>query len=176
MEIKPSVPPEVMATHALPEDDQLLAVIGRIALCRGQLDNALRMTVKDLAGVTKEETLDATARQGPRDLRERVRKLGRMRLGEGPALVRLDALLQRASRVTERRNQLLHSVWGRDIDGRGDYLRVEDHSFQPAPSVKELEELFIQLRSLLADFIDARFSGFLYEALKAKPSGQAHVA
>ena len=48
---------------------------------------------------------------------------------------------------------------------------VEDHSFQKAPTAKELEEgLLIQLRTVLADLVEARFSGgFLYEALKAKP-------
>ncbi len=175
MDAKLGTPPEARPTHALPDDRELLAAIGRIALTQGQLDNALRMTVKDLAGVTQEEALDATVRQGPRELRERVRKLGRKRLGEGPTLVRLDALLQRAAKVTEQRNRLLHSVWGSDIDGRGDYLRGEDHSFQPAPSAKELEELLIELRTVLADLIDARFSGFLYEALRAKPTGQAHI-
>ncbi len=94
MDAKLGTPPEARPTHALPDDRELLAAIGRIALTQGQLDNALRMTVKDLAGVTQEEALDATVRQGPRDLRERVRKLGRKRLGEGPTLDRLDALLQ----------------------------------------------------------------------------------
>jgi hypothetical protein len=168
---KLSTAPEKLTYH-LPKDERLLATIGTIALRHAQLDNALRMTVKDLAGVTKQEGLDATARQGSRELRERVRKLGRKRLGEGEALVRLDALLQRAARVTERRNQLLHSVWGRDTDGRGDYFRAEDHSFQPAPEVKELEKLLIELTSLLADFLDAaRSGGRLYEALNANPPG-----
>src|ERR1700737_3647452 len=56
-------------THALPKDEQLLAAIGRIALTQGQLDNALRMAIKDLADVTKEQALDATARPGSGELR-----------------------------------------------------------------------------------------------------------
>jgi hypothetical protein len=167
MDTKPNAPANL--THALPKDEKSLAAIGRIALVHSQLDNQFRMTVKDLVGVTQEEALDATARQGSGELRKRIWKLGRTRLGDGPALVRLQALLQRASRATEGRNQLLHSVWGRDPDGRGDYLRGEDHRFQLAPTAKELEETLIELMAVLADFVEGRLRGFLDEALKAKP-------
>ena len=74
-------------THAFPRSQRLSAAIGKIALAHAWLDNALRMLVKDLAGVTKEEALDSTARQGSWELRRRVRTLGKARLGEGPALV-----------------------------------------------------------------------------------------
>ena len=80
-----------------PKMNQSLATIGKIALRHAQLDNQLRMTIKDLAGVTQNEALDATARQGSSELRKRVQKHGRKRLGEGQALVRLDDLLQRAA-------------------------------------------------------------------------------
>ena len=71
-----------------PKDDKVLAAIGYITITHAWLDYSLRMTVKDLAAVTKEEALDSTARQGSSELRERVRRLAKMRLGEGPALVK----------------------------------------------------------------------------------------
>ena len=143
------------------------ATIGdQITLTHAWLDNAFRMTVMDLAAVTKEEALDSTARQGSRELRERVRKLGKMRLGKGPALVKLGAILSRAERVTERRNHLLHSVWGRDLDGEGNFLREPEHSFEPAPKTEELSEVSEDILKLVYDMIEARLEGFLHAALK----------
>jgi hypothetical protein len=177
MDTKPNAPANL--THGLPKDEKLLAAIGRIALVHAQLDNQLRMTVKDLVGVTQEEALDATARQSSGELRKRIWKLGRTRLGDGPALVRLQALLQRASRATEGRNQLLHSVWGRDPDGRGDYLRGEDHHFQPAPTAKELEEaLIVPLNTChrLQHFQRPTPSNFSPNASHASHRGDEHMA
>jgi len=158
--------------HALPTDEKILAAIGTIALRHGQLDNALRMTIKDLTGVDHTEALDATARDGSRELRERIRKLARHRLGEGVALVRLQALLTRAGRATGQRNKLMHAVWGTELDG-GPMISDDDHEFRPIPSVAELEELdheiVIILDALIQAGIQARHDGFLLEALK-KPA------
>jgi hypothetical protein len=127
------------------------------------------MTVMDLAGVTKDEALDGTARQGSRELRERVRRLGKTRLGEGPALVKLDAILRRAERATEQRNHLLHSVWGTNLDRDGNFLREPDHSFRPAPTAKELEKLSAEILDVVYSIITARLDGFLQVALKKRP-------
>jgi hypothetical protein len=151
--------------HALPDDDKILAAIGTIALRHGQLDNALRMTIGDLTGVEKTESLDATARDGSRELRDRIRRLARKRLGEGTPLVRLQAILTRAARATDKRNELLHAVWGTELDG-GPIMRGDDHKFRPPPSVLELEALHEEIARILIDLIDARFNGFLFEALK----------
>jgi hypothetical protein len=94
---------------------KILAAIGAIALRHGQLDNALRMTIKDLTGVDQTEALDATVRDGSGELRERIRKLARQRLGDGAALVRLQALLTRVRRATDKRNELMHAVWGVEL-------------------------------------------------------------
>jgi hypothetical protein len=151
--------------HALPSDDKILAAIGNIALRHGQLDNALRMTIGDLTGVEKTEALDATARDGSRELRDRIRRLARQRLGEGTPLVRLQAILTRAARATAKRNELLHAVWGTELDG-GPMMRGDDHKFRPTPSIQELKALDAEIANILVDLIDARFNGFLFEALK----------
>jgi hypothetical protein len=160
-------------THGLPTDEKILAGIGTIALRHGQLDNALRMIIKDLTGVDQTEALDATARDGSREIRERIRKLARQRLGEGEALVRLQALLTRAERATEKRNNLMHAVWGTELDG-GPMVRGDDHEFRPAPSVAELKDLGHEIARILDDLIQARLDGFLLESLKKparKPQG-----
>ena len=163
---------ETNLTHSFP-NDEALAAIGKITLSHAWLDYALRMTVMDLAGVTKNEALDGTARQGSRELRERVRRLGKTRLGEGPALVKLDALVHRAERATEQRNHLLHSVWARNLDRDGDFLREPDHSFRPAPTAKELENLTAEILDVVYSVINARLDAFLKAALKKKTLREA---
>ncbi|MDE2228548.1 MAG: hypothetical protein KGL11_05850 [Alphaproteobacteria bacterium] len=93
---------ERRVSHRLPDDRRRLSAIGMIALRHGQLDNQLRMLIKDLTDVTKKEALDATVRDGSRELRYRIRKLAKRRLGDGTALVKLQALLTQAGRATTR--------------------------------------------------------------------------
>ena len=106
-----------MIYMGLPEDQRVLAAIGKIAIRHGQLDYSLRMAVRTLAGIEITEALDATARQTAGELRRRVRRLAQKRLGEGDALVRLDALLNRARGAAEKRNGLLHGLWAHELDG-----------------------------------------------------------
>jgi hypothetical protein len=154
--------------HGLPSDEKMLAVIGTIALRHGQLDNALRMIIKDLTGIEQTEALDVTARVGSRELRDRIRKLALQRLGEGSALLKLQALLTRAERTTDRRNELMHAVWGTELDG-GPVMRGDNHEFRPVPTITELQQLDFEIIRILEDLIGARHDGFLLEALK-KPT------
>jgi hypothetical protein len=157
----------------LPTDEKMLAAVGTIALRHGQLDNALRMTIKDLTGVDQTEALDATARDGSRELRERIRKLARQRLGDGATLLRLQALLTRAGRATDKRNELMHAVWGTELDG-GPVMRGDGHEFRPAPSLTELQTLQEEITRIFDDLSRARLDGFLLEALK-KPTDKSQA-
>jgi hypothetical protein len=82
-----------MIYFKLPDDPALLAAVAKVAVRHGQLDYVLRMAVKSIERLTIRQGLDATERQGSAALRERVRKLARKKLGEGRALVLLDAML-----------------------------------------------------------------------------------
>jgi hypothetical protein len=148
----------------LPEDPLVLAAIGKIALRHGQLDYHLKMTVRTLTDTTIPEAIDATERQSSRDLRERVRRLARMRIGEGGALVQLDALLERARRVTARRNELLHGLWAQELDG-GPVMRAHGLEFGPIPTVQDLEAVADALAQIAKDLRFARLDGFLRDAL-----------
>ena len=106
-----------MITFHVPEDKALLAAFGEVALRHEHLNHILRMTIKTLAKLRPQEALDATAYDGSRQLRERIRKLARPRLGEGEALLKLEAILERCRRVTERRNELTHGIWAKELDG-----------------------------------------------------------
>ena len=105
-----------MIYMGLPESEKTLAAIGAIAIRHGQLDYAFKMAVKDLAGVSVVEALNATAKQGSAFLRDRVQRLAKRRLGEATALVKLDAILNRARQATNQRNDLLHSLWAMELD------------------------------------------------------------
>jgi hypothetical protein len=84
-------------------------------------------------GITVRQAVDATAYGGSRTLRDRVRKLASMQLGEGTALVKLQALMRQCERATERRNDLVHGIWAREWDGEPVLFR-SDHRAGPPPT------------------------------------------
>ena len=101
--------------YHVPADPLLLAAFGKVAIRHGHLEHALRMTMKTLAHLSVEEALDATRYESPANLRRRIRKVARRKLGEGQALLKLEALLERCNRATEKRNIFIHSLWARGI-------------------------------------------------------------
>ena len=153
-----------MITLGIPTDPAILAAVGKIALRHGQLDYLLRMTVKSILSLSIREALDATERQGSRELRERVRKLAKQKFGEGDTFVRLDALINRARRATNRRNELVHNLWAQDLD-HNPVIRDDDHTFRPAPQLTELDAVADELTTVASELNDARLNGFLKEAL-----------
>jgi len=149
----------------IPDDAGVLAAVGKIALRHGQLDYILRMTIKTISGVGFRPALDATRRNGSRELRERIRKLARKRIGEGASLLRLEAFLERASQVTERRNELLHSLWAYDMD-RNPVIRDDAHRIQAIPAIAELEALAEAIRAVTAELNYERLEGFIKAELE----------
>jgi len=153
-------------------DKDVVAAVGRIAIQHGLLDYILRMTIKTLGGLTIQDALDATARLGSRELRERVRKLARQRLGEGPALFRLEAILHRAAKATNKRNALLHALWARKLDGDAVIRDEDSHTFRAIPKPEELHEIAVMIEAIAKELNSARLEGFLAEALQGKgPAG-----
>ncbi|MDA8257429.1 MAG: hypothetical protein M0Z99_17675 [Betaproteobacteria bacterium] len=158
---------KMMMFH-VPEDKELLAAYGELSLRHEHLTHILRMTIKTLAGLDVSEALDATVYDGAARLRERIKVLARQRLGEGPALLKLQAILEQCKRATERRNDHIHSVWGKELDGEP-FRRGVDHSWQPLPTVEELKTLGQKISVLTNTLNDARLTGFLAEALAKRP-------
>jgi hypothetical protein len=153
-------------TLRIPDDPAILAAVGKVALRHGQLDHVLRMTVKIILQLSRREALDATARQGSWELRARVRKLAKQKIGEGEAFVHLDALLERSRRATDRRNEFLHRVWAYGEDGNP-IIHDDDHRSQPIPSVEDLEAVATEFAHVAFELNEARLNGFLREALLA---------
>jgi hypothetical protein len=160
-----------MITLDIPTDEAVLAAVGEISIRHGQLDHVLRMTIKSILNLPVRAALEATARQGSKELRERVRKLAKQKFGECEALVRLDALLDRSRRATDKRNALLHPLWARNNEG--DFvIRDDDHHLGPAPTPVEIKAVANELAAIASDLNEARLLGFLKEALEQTRRGQ----
>ena len=148
----------------VPSDMGLLAAIGEVALRHEHLNHILRMTIKTLARLEVDEALDATAYDSSSQLRERIRKLARQRLGEGEPLLKLQALLERCKRATEKRNDLIHSVWGQELDGVP-ARKGSSPDWKPLPTAPELHGLAEDIMRLTGELNEARLGGFIQEAL-----------
>ena len=152
-----------MITFALPNDELLLAAVGKIAIRHGQLDYCLKIAIKTVTGVTRNDALIANDGVSSLDLRKRLRAVVKERLGNGEVLDKLDKLLQRASNATRRRNTLLHGLWAHELDGRP-VMRSKGVAFDPAPSIADLESAADALAQIATELTLARQEGFLHEA------------
>lgn len=152
-----------MTLH-IPADRDLLAAIGEVTLRHEHLNHILRMTIKTLARLDVDEALDATAYNSSSTLRERINKLARQRLGEGEPLLKLQAILERCKRATESRNTLVHSVWGKELDG-DPALKSCGKEWGRVPTTAEMRDLAENLSQLTLQLNQARLEGFLRDAL-----------
>ena len=160
-----------MMMFHVPEDKELLVAFGEVSLRHEHLNHMLRMTIKTLARLEVTEALDATAYDSSSRLRELIRKLARQRLGDGEALLKLQAILEQCKRATEKRNDLIHGVWGKELDGEP-VRRGSNNTWRPLPTVAELKTLGDELLNLAAHLNHARLEGFLAEALAKRPVSQ----
>ena len=62
----------------------------------------------------------------------------------------------------------MHSIVARELDGEAMY-RDEDHGWKPLPTIEDLSQLEVDIRTLTNEINEARLMGFLAEAL-AKPT------
>jgi hypothetical protein len=162
-----ALPASKMILFYYPDDVDTNAALGKIAIYHGQLEYILRMTIKSILGLTILDALDVTRRKQSRELRERIQTEARQKLGEGEAFDRLNALVVRSWKASDRRNEFFHRPWCTELDG-GHVIRGEDHIFRSAPTVKQLEELASELQQIRDELNDARLHGFLRDALDQK--------
>jgi hypothetical protein len=156
-----------MIVFHVPSDERLLAAFGAIALRHEHMNHILKMTIKSLTGVTPGEAIAATMFESSAQLRERVRKIARKRLGDGAALVKLQAILANCKRLSERRNELVHGLWAQDLDGDA-HVRDAYGETRPLPTVEELYGLARELEQLTGRLNFERLEGFLRDALETR--------
>jgi hypothetical protein len=119
----------------VPANQELLAAFGEVALRHEHMSHILRMTMKSLAGITPAEALAATKYESSRQLRDRVKALARKTLGEGAALLKLQALVHTCETLTEKRNDLVHGLWAKGLDGDA-HIRDALGSERPLPTLE----------------------------------------
>jgi hypothetical protein len=161
------MPTDKMMTFHIPEDVALQQAFGVVSMSHAHMDYCLRMMIKTLASVSIEEALDSTAFVGSRELRDRISKLAKARLGEGQPLTKLRALLERCRRLTESRNELLHNIVARELDGPP-FVRRADHTWGPVPTAAEVQQLAKSIESVVVELNMERLVGFIDEALGAR--------
>lgn len=161
-----------MISFHVPTDQSLLSAFGEVALRHEHMNHILKMTIKSLTGVTPGEAIAATMFESSAQLRDRVRKIARKRLGDGAALVRLQALLGHCKRLTERRNELVHGLWAQELDGEA-HVRDAYGGTKPLPTADELLALAREMEQLTGQFNFERLEGFLKQALERRSQSGA---
>jgi hypothetical protein len=156
-----------MISFHVPEDQKVLAAFGVVALRHEHMNYILKMTIKSLADLTPAEAVAATVYESSGQLRERVRKLARKRLGEGKPLLKLQALLTSCKRLTDKRNELVHGLWAQELDGNAQVRNIYG-SARPLPTVQELKELAKEIEELTNRLNFERLKGFLKQALSER--------
>ena len=159
--------PAAKPCRSHPALQQQLAALAEVTLRNEHLNHILRMTIKTLASLTVAEAMDATKYDGARQLRETVKKLAKQKLGTCDEQLKLSAMITRAGRLTDKRNNLTHGLWAQELDGDPGVMGAPGE-LTPLPSAKELCALADELWALTKELNTARLEGFLKSALEAR--------
>ena len=156
-----------MISFHVPQDREMLAAFGEVALRHEHMNHILKMTIKTLAGVTVDEAIAATSYESSAQLRDRVRKIARQRLGEGTPLIKLQAILANCKRLTEKRNEFVHGLWAQELDGNA-HLRDAYGGTRPLPKLEKPHHLAHELEQLTNQLNFERLEGFLQKVMSNK--------
>ena len=156
-----------MISFHVPEDKDLLSALGVLTLRHEHMNHILKMTIKSLARLTPEEAAHALRFEGSKSLRQRINILAKRELGEGKALLKLQSLLGRAGNLTDKRNNYVHGIWAKELDGDAGILDVPGE-MTPLPTVPDLEKLGRDIEELTIEINQARLDGWLKEAINSK--------
>ena len=158
------------STHVLtvPARPNLLQALGRLAIAHTHLELMLRYCVKTIARLTTEEALDATAGDRLSDLRSRIRNLFKERKPTALERNRLDALLEKAKRLSETRNAYLHRAWSETPEGLA-VTKGDHYEWESAPSDSDIEAVTSEILGLVQTLNEDRLRGFIYHVLHRLP-------
>jgi hypothetical protein len=132
----------------IPTQPELWGALGPLAIAHTHLELILRYTVKTVAGVSVSDALDATEGERTSDVRRRIRKLFVQKKTAESEVVKLDALLNRARLLSEKRNDFLHSAWSETEKGEAVRKREGDHRWVPAPSKEDVDAVTSEIMQL----------------------------
>jgi hypothetical protein len=167
MQRKATVSSTKLVGFHVPKDQALLAAFGEITLRHEHMNYILKMTIKSLAAITPAEALAATKYESSRQLRDRIKTLARKVLGDGAALLKLQALVQTCEALTEKRNNLVHGLWAKEPEGDA-HIRDAHGNERRLPTVDELRALAKEIERHTQHLNVERLEGFLAKALKKR--------
>jgi hypothetical protein len=163
---------DTMEKLTIPRRTGLVEALGCLAIAHTHLELILRYTVKTIAGLSVKEALDATNGETISDVRKRVRKLFMEKKPAASEVSKLDALLGAAQRLSEKRNNFLHSAWSETKAGEA-VLKREDYKWGAAPSKEEVDNVTAEILELVQKINNDRLDGFIYEVLVKNGREQA---
>jgi hypothetical protein len=142
--------------------------VGKIVIRHGHLDYVLRLTIKSLLKISifdplfKQETDKMSSM-----LRARIKELTPTKLaGHKDVLDELLAQIDRAEKLTELRNGIVHGVWARNKGGGAVKLRdTKNDKLHPMPTVKQLRLAERDIDELWRELNRSRLNGKLKQAL-----------
>lgn len=151
----------------VPDDQAILAALGVLTIRHGHLEYILRMTVKSLCDLSIEDALAETRRNGPKLLRERIKKEAKIRLGDGEIFDSLIDYLQQAWALSDIRNTYMHNLWARELDGPH-LLQNDDETWRSIPSSEELLHVADNIALLTKKLNHDRLEGRLFQEIMEK--------
>src|SRR5262245_8065886 len=143
----------VMISYKMPSP-LLTREIGRVVVRHSHLDHELRLTIKSLLRISITDPMyqNETDMLSGR-LRDRIRELAATELATRPDVHdELIGWLNRAEKLSELRNQLVHGVWSRSkTDGSIKVRDTRHGKLLKMPTVRELKAADDAMRELLAE-------------------------
>ena len=152
----------MVATLEIPDDKEILAAVGRIALRQGQLDHLLRLTMRDASELGFVDAMRDAERHGIPELRRRIRRIVKQRAADKQLFAEFEALLRRARMASHNHHALFHGLWARNK--LGEIVMQGDESIEGRPTIEQLNSFAQALAILVSEFNELRLRGFSAKA------------
>jgi len=108
--------------------------------------------------IERRKARDGTKRLPSSELRKRVKKAAEKRFDDPILLTKLDALLTRSEKLTEKRNRLIHDITYHTKSGEF-VLKEDNEPHRPYPSAEELNKITDEVLLVAADLRRANHWG-----------------
>lgn len=135
-------------------DQELLAGLARVVITHSQMDEVMRLTIKELAGISiTDPGYEKLVKGGAKDLREKIAKKAKERFPSVPELHdKFAGILAKAEDVTDQRNVVVHGIWTQSADdSEDDGPHIRDKGLRyPIPTLEPIESWERAMKSVIA--------------------------
>ena len=141
----------------MPDDPLILIAVGKVTIRHGQLELVLRLARRSF---TKESVACAkklTKYWSLRRVRDELLALAAKAEDSRKPSARFVELVIATVAASDRRNQLMHGLWGEELDG-DTVFSTRDRPFEAPPTVAAIEQLASELEQLARDITFDRFA------------------